>query len=170
MFIYLLLGVCSIFWSQYNPDMKILGMWELQLYSIFHLFSTNRAESFNAWLKRNFPKRRAYTEDQIISGGHNIISGKLNRILRAQYSVGGGWLLRKELRHRYNIHVQNDFIQNEKTEESLLCDRLDAAENLTVFTFFLIYRESNVSYMFNINLKHIYFIEATHQHTTRDVG
>ena len=88
MFIYLLLGVCSIFWSQYNPDMKILGMWELQLYSIFHLFSTNRAESFNAWLKRNFPKRRAYTEDQIISGGHNIISGKLNRILRAQYSVG----------------------------------------------------------------------------------
>ena len=71
--------------------MKILGMWELQLYSIFHLFSTNRAESFNAWLKRNFPKRRAYTEDQIISGGHNIISGKLNIILKAQYSVGGGY-------------------------------------------------------------------------------
>ena len=126
-----------------------MGMRALQKFSVHHLLSTNRAESFNALLKRNFPKHRGYTEDQILLGGNDIIRGQLIRINRARFGIGEKWLLRDHLRSTYSIYPNNYNPQQKDIEEGSLSKRLDKAESFQLVSIiFYITGSSNVNFMF----------------------
>ncbi len=123
-------------------------MWALRDYSVHHLLSTNRAESFNATLKREFPKKRGYAEDEILMGGFDIGTSQIRRVNRARFGIGERWLLRPELRSQYTLHKDDGRISynpNEPTiEEGSLSKRLDAVKDFHVVSnVFVMKRESH---------------------------
>lgn len=110
-----------------------MGVWSLQKYGVnFHL-STNRAESFNALVKRRFVKPRNYGEDDIILGSSELVRRQVLRIRRARYGIGESWLLRKEFRHLYDINREDKLnLDDDEDQHELDTDQIRSQDVLLV--------------------------------------
>lgn len=106
--------------------MATMGFWALEKYGLHHPLSTNSSESFNALLKRHFPKKRCYTEDAILLGGFKVVKRQLIRLKRARRGVGEKWLLREHLRENYSIF--NNELEEDTSEEPLIAQLEEVAE------------------------------------------
>lgn len=80
-----------------DPDMGKMGVWALRDYGLFEVLSTNRSESWNALVKREFVKKRGYTEDEIIRTSFEIVKRRTLRVKKAQYRAEEKWKIRNSL-------------------------------------------------------------------------
>ena len=113
-----------------------MGMWSLKEYGINCHLSTNRAESFNALVKRRFVKPRNYGEDDIILGSSELVRRQILKFKRARYGIGERWILRQKFQHLYDMN--NEDINKPDPDEDaneLDTDQIRSQEALLVCTF-----------------------------------
>jgi hypothetical protein len=96
--------------------MDKMGIWSLREYGLQEVLSTNRSESWNALLKREFVKKRGYTEDEIMCISFQIVKRRLIRVRRAKYGAGEKWMIRDKLKDNYICQGNVDDKSDEKKE------------------------------------------------------
>ena len=96
-----------------------MGVWSLRDYGLVQVLSTNRSESWNALIKREFVKKRGYSEDEVIMTSFSVIERRMLRLLNAKYRIGEKWKIRDKLKSKYNFqeHLDDDTFQEKKKQD-----------------------------------------------------
>ena len=141
--------------------MDQMGVWSLKPYGLHEVLSTNRSESWNALLKREFVKKRGYTEDEIICISFQILKRRLLRVKRAKHRTGEKWMIRDQLKDEYIFKGKSDATLDEKKEndsEKVFLLQLPFKQYSKVLLILLLRMVSVFIFIYlNIFIKHYYY-------------